>query len=250
MFIEVFKAERKKNYANIKKYPFLLITSGLAFIIFIPLIILLLKLIKLDQNAYMFAFLVTLLLTIKGPIGTYEEDIEKGRFEQIFSGIITIFNLSIIRVLFLITMTLLTSILILIICNFFAHPIGISVIKLFLIMCMFVVFGITIGYIILGLKFKYRKVAGFTDLVILIITVLFFCPFETLNPIIREVILYLVPCGSIIAYVQAQSGSNVFTGYQLYTGMCINFLIYLSLAFFCHRKFYKAARKNGTLGWY
>lgn len=250
MIFEIAKAELRLKKANIKKYPFASIIDAIAALVFIPIFMYLYKYLNLNNNIYSLAFFTVYISAMMAPKNIYSESVNTGRFEQIFTGITTIFNSTLIKVIIGILLMALVPMFLLVFANYFIAPINISIGNLMIIFMLFVTYGLTLGYILLGMQFKFRKIDAFFNLLMSNLIILSAIPLNEISSFYRNIILFLAPCGGVIGYAQRLNIAYIFSDKVLYLGMIINFIIYLVLSIFCYSKFYKSASKNGTLGWY
>lgn len=243
-------AEVRLRKGELKKYPFSLITNSIVAFVFVPVFMYLYKYLNLNNSIYSLAFFVVYMLGTLSPSNIYGNDITTGKFQQIFTGIITTFNSILVRTILSLILSIFIPIILILIANFFIAPINISILNLILVFLLFAIYSLTLGYILLGLKLKFRKIDAFQQLLISQILIISALPLGEFSSRFRNIILFFLPCGGVIGYAQSLTNKNIFSSTTLYLGMVINFIMYLALAILSYNKFYKSARKNGTLGWY
>lgn len=243
-------AEVRLRKAELKKYPFSLITNSIGAFIFVPVFMYLYKYLNLNSSIYSLAFFVVYILGILSPANIYGQDVTTGKFQQIFTGIITIFNSILVRTVLSLMLSIFIPLILVLIADFFIAKINISMLNLIFIFALFAIYSLTLGYTLLGLKLKFRKIDSFQQLLMSQIIIISALPLGEFNNSFRNIILFISPCGGVIGYAQSLTNKNIFSSTTLYLGMVINFIIYLALAVFTYNKFYRSARKNGTLGWY
>lgn len=246
------KAEMRRRITTLKAYPFSLIVNAITFTIFILIFILALKMVGLKEGVYTLSFYPIIMTCILGPKVSVEEDIKKGRFEQVYHSAYTILEKAIVDAILSNMNILLPVFLLLIISKYFIFNIQVGLLNILFMFILIILGAVPIGIILLGINLRYRKTDAFCNIVILLALAQLMIPLNSLNDALKLLSLFVLPLGSFMAYSNIILDMNlyIFNNNVFILGMVTNILLWTVISIIVFRMFYNQARKLGTLGWY
>lgn len=247
------KADMRKAFKTLMAYPFSIVTNTITFTIFIMVFVVALKMLDFKATLYVLAFYPVIMITILGPKGDIEDDVKKGRFEQIYNGAYTLLEKAIINTLSSIVDMLIPVALILIIIKLRIFNLNISILNIATILLIALLNGLPLGVILLGINLKCRKTDALGNIVSLAVLAQFMIPLSNLNNTLKNIYLFLSPFGGFISFAQellSKTQGNIFSKNILIFGIILNTVLWIAISLFIYKKNYNKARVLGTLGWY
>lgn len=243
------KAEIRRTFKTWRAYPFSLVTNTITFTIFMMIFIVALKMMNFKEGIYVLAFYPVIMILILGPKSDIEDDIKKGRFEQIYNGAYSLLEKSMINTLSSIIDMLIPVVVILIITKLLIFNFNIAIYNIIILLLLALLNGLPLGIILLGISLKYRKIDALGNIVCFGTLVQLMMPISNLNSTLKSLYLFLSPLGGFISFADKIVSKNQ-SSISLVIGLSVNAVLWIAISLVVYKRNYNKARSLGTLVWY